>query len=198
MLTTTHALIAATATTRPYMKPWMITLGWLGGFAPDASVFLMVATARMSSVETPNMWRKPDGLYWQEPWQTFSAISNSIPMWLVMALVGFYLLRKTKYKQCGMALLVFGAGALLHVLADFPVHTDDAHVHFWPFTDWRFHSPVSYYQHDHFGNIVGPVEMVADIAMAGFLFWRFHQWPVRIMAVLMVVPTFLSLRFLFF
>ncbi len=192
MITTTHILIGAAATTRPHFRPWHIALGWLGGFFPDASVFLMVAVVRLQSAGDVNMWRKPDGMYWQEPWQTFSAISNSMPLWAVVALTGFVLFRFVpKHKDVGLGLLIFGAAALLHVLFDFPVHTDDAHVHFWPLTDWRFHSPVSYYQSAHYGDIVGMFEMVLDAALALYLVLRFRQWPVRVLAVVLATAPFL-------
>lgn len=189
MLTTSHMLIGAAATTRPHFKPWQIGLGWLGGFTPDASVVLMVLVSRTSGVVGQNLWDKPDGLYWQEPWQTFSAISNSIPMWTLLVVLGYLTYRySTRFKQLGLGLLIFSGAALIHMFCDFPVHADDAHVHFWPFSDWRFHSPVSYYQRDHYGNIFRPFEMVLDLALAGFLFWRFPQWTIRIAALLMAVP----------
>lgn len=192
MLTTTHMLIGAAATTRPHFRPWQIMLGWLGAFAPDASVFLMVGVARVSATDGRSMWRQPDGLYWQEPWQTFSAISNSIPMWAVLSLIGFIVMRRsTRFRELGLGLLIFSAAALLHVLCDFPVHTDDAHVHFWPLTDWRFHSPVSYYQRSNYGNIVRPLEAVLGLGLMAFLIWRFRSWTIRILAVLMAVPPLL-------
>ena len=192
MLTTTHVLLGAAIATRPRFKPWQITLGWLGGFAPDASVFLMVGASRMSMANGGNMWRQPDGLYWQEPWQTLSAISNSIPLWLFTLLAGYALMRLVPaLKPAGVALLIFGAAALVHVLTDFPVHTDDAHVHFWPFSDWRFHSPVSYYQSSHFGTQFRTFEMLLNGALVIYFVVRFRQWPVRILAVALGTAPFI-------
>jgi hypothetical protein len=199
MLTNTHILIAATALSRPRQKGWLIAAAWLGGFFPDFSVFVMVAVARLTGLGGGNLWRQPDGLYWQEPWQFLSAVSNSMPLWAAMALFAWQAgARMERMKPVASVAMLFALGCLLHVLLDFPVHTDDAHVHFWPFTDWRFHSAVSYYQRDHFGGIVGAVEMIAGLAMAAFLVVRFRQWSVRILAVLMAVPYFLSLGLLMF
>lgn len=189
MLTTSHMLIGAAVTTRPKFQPLYITLGWLGGFMPDASVFLMVAASRMSMVEGSNLWRSPDGLYWQEPWQTLSALSNSIPLWALVAVIGFILFKRVeRLKMLGLGLLIFGASALIHVVCDFWTHADDAHMHFWPLTEWRFNSAVSYYQRDHYGGIFRPFEMVLNLALAAFLIWRFKQWPVRLMAVVFAAP----------
>lgn len=192
MLTTTHALIGAAISTRPRFRPWQITLGWLGGFFPDASVFLMVGMARMSAPGAGGLWRQPDGMYWQQPWQTLSAISNSIPLWAAMCVVGFLLFKKVeRLKGLGLGLLIFGSAALAHVLCDFPVHTDDAHVHFWPFSDWRFHSPISYYQRDHFGGEFSIFEMALNLGLVVYLVTHFRQWPVRILAVLLAATPFL-------
>lgn len=191
MLTTTHILVGAAVTTRPHFRPWQITLGWLGGFAPDASIFFMFAVSRVLEMNGRSVWRKPDGMYWQEPWQTFSAISNSVPTWALLAVIGFLIFRKSeKYRQAGLGLLIFSAAALTHTLGDFPVHTDDAHVHFWPLTDWRFHSPISYYRSSHFGDIFRIFEMGLNAVLAIYLVLRFKQWPVRILAVLIATSPF--------
>lgn len=192
MLTTTHVLVGAAATTRPGMLPGMMAVGWLGGFVPDASVFLMVAVSRVTNGSSVNMWRKPDGLYWQEPWQTLSAISNSIPLWMGLLVLGLLLFRRPEVLGLvGLGLLVFAGGGLLHVMADFLVHAEDAHVHFWPLTEWRFHSPVSYWQSAYYGDKFRIFELMLNAGLAAYLFWQFDQWPVRILAVLMAAPPLL-------
>lgn len=199
MMTTTHILVAATAISRPRQAGLQIAAVWLGGFFPDLSVFAMVIAARLTGMGNGNLWRQPDGLYWLEPWQFFSAISNSIPLWAALSLVSWQVsVRLERLKAAATLVMLFALGCLSHVLLDFPVHTDDAHVHFWPFTDWRFHSAISYYQRDHFGAVVGTIEVIAGVAMVAFIWWRFSQWPVRILAALLALPYFLSFGFLMF
>lgn len=198
MMTNTHMLIAAAATGRPQMRWWHLVLAWLGGIVPDINMVVMIAWARLSRF-SGNMWRGPDGLYWQQPWQTYSAILNSIPMWASGAVIGYWIFRVSeRFKEWGRGLLILCSGCLLHVLVDFPVHTDDAHVHFWPFTDWRYYSSVSYYRGDEHGDIVGSIELVVGIALAAFIVWRFKQWPMRLVAAVMVLPYFLSVGFILF
>lgn len=199
MMTNTHMLIAAAATTRPRFKWWQIALGWIGGLVPDLNIVVMIGWSRLTGSGAGNMWRAPDGLYWQQPWQTYSAIGNSMPIWSAGLALGFLIFRiSEKFKELGRGLMIFCGACLLHVLADFPVHTDDAHVHFWPFSEWRFHSPVSYYRRSEYGDIVGALELAVGVALAIYLFRRFKQWPVRVLALLMVVPYFLSIGFIFF
>lgn len=189
MLTTTHVLVGAALATRPRFRPWQITLGWLGGFAPDASIFFMFGLSRVMNMPGDVVWREPDGLYWQEPWQTFSAISNSIPLWLLGTLVGLFLfLRVDRLKTIGLALLIFSAAGFTHVVADFLTHADDAHKHMWPLTDWRFNSPVSYWQDAHFGAQFRVFETFLNVGLMVFLVVQFKQWPVRILAVLLALP----------
>lgn len=198
MLTTTHILIAGAILTRRRAPKRQNALAFFGGFFPDLSVFLMVAFSSITSIGRGNMWRSPDGLYWQEPWQSFSAISNSIPLYAVLGLSAWLLTMYVPlYRQYWRLLSVFAAGALLHVLADFPVHTDDAHVHFWPVTDWRFYSPVSYYQSRNYGDIVGAIELVVGIGLVGLLLWRFRNIWARVFILALLAPYFISLGFIF-
>lgn len=213
MMTMTHMLVAAAATTRSNSTKTQVGLAWLAGCFADLSVVAMVIYARLTGFEG-NMWRKPAGLYWVEPWQFFSAVTNSIPLYAAILLLGYVLYRRaqlgiaqgepasggTKWAQ---ALMIFGGGALLHVLFDFPVHTDDAHVHFWPFTEWRFNSGVSYYQPSNYGNVVGWIQLFIGLFCLGVLIRRFKTWPVIAFAVFLVLPHLLQLiprewRFAFF
>lgn len=198
MLTTTHALVGAGLLTRREHSAKQIFAAWTGGLFPDLSVFAMVGVSRI--LPFPNgLWRAPDGLYWQEPWQTFSAISNSIPLYVTMLLLAGLMIARLdgRAAEWGKLLLLFAGAALLHVMADFAVHADDAHVHFWPFTDWRFHSPVSYWQRQYHGEIFGVIEAVAGVALAIALVVRFSSWRVRVATAVCVVPYFISLGMFF-
>jgi hypothetical protein len=198
MITTTHILIAGAVLTRRDAPRKQNMLAFFGGFFPDMSVFIMVAFSALTGIGRGNMWRSPDGMYWQEPWQSFSAISNSIPLYAFLIILGWMLAMYVPlYRYYWRLLGVFAAGALLHVIADFPVHTDDAHVHFWPITDWRFFSPVSYYQRSHYGDIVSAIELVVGLGLAALLLWRFRNIWARVFIIALVLPYFISLGFVF-
>ncbi len=194
MLTSSHILIGAAATSRPNMRPWQIFLAWAGGFAPDASIFLMVVYSRLVNGSGFDLWSNYDGLYWQEPWQFYSAISNSFPLWAAVLAGGFLLYRySSKLRPVGLAVLIFSVGYFLHISVDFVTHADDAHVQFWPFSDWRFNSPISYYQREYYGQIVSVLEMGMGFGIVGYLIYKFRQWFVRIAAVLLAIPYFINL-----
>jgi len=72
----------------------------------------------------------------------------------------------------GMALYSYNAlkrimDAYAH---DLPLHREDAHRHFFPFSDWRFTSPVSYWDPDHYGGYAAIGEVVLVLAVSFFLF----------------------------
>ncbi len=194
MLTSSHILVGAAVTSRPGMRPWQILLAWAGGFAPDASIFAMVIYSRLVNGSGVDLWSNPAGLYWQEPWQTYSAISSSFPLWALVVLTGFVLFKYSdRLKAVGLAVLIFSVGYFLHITADFFTHADDAYAQFWPFSDWRFYSPVSYWQPQYYGQIFSVVEMIMGLGIVAYLVLKFRQWPVRIAAVLMAIPYFISM-----
>ena len=81
----------------------------------------------------------------------------------------------------------FAISAFLHIAFDLPVHREDGHAHFWPLSDWVFISPVSYWDREHYGNVVGPLEILLVIALIAVLWRRFHAVWVRSLLLLGVV-----------
>lgn len=113
--------------------------------------------------------------YFDPRWQTFFDLFNSIPF-ILFGLIGAYAARSQ----------VIGAGLismLIHTLGDLPVHHGDGHRHFFPFSDWRFDSPVSYWDPAHFGHIFGWVEFALVIGLCIWLIGR-YRGAMRITAIL--------------
>jgi membrane-bound metal-dependent hydrolase YbcI (DUF457 family) len=194
LLTSSHILIGAAVTSRPKMPPWQLALAWIGGFVPDASIFTMVVYSRLVNGPGVDLWSTPNGLYWQQPWQTYSAISASFPLWALVVFIGFVLFKYVPHlKTLGLGILIISVGAFLHISVDFFTHADDAYAQFWPFSDWRFYSPVSYWQPQYYGRIVGILEAIMGFGIVAYLVIRFKQWPVRALAVAMALPYGISL-----
>jgi len=57
----------------------------------------------------------------------------------------------------------------LHSCFDFPFHHSDAHHHFFPFSTWQFHSPISYWEPAYHGQIVGSIELIVVVAGGAWL-----------------------------
>ena len=71
-------------------------------------------------------------------------------------------------------------------IGDLPLHNDDAHRHFFPFSDWRFSSPVSYWDPQHYGYWASLVEFSCVLLASIFLYLRnavLRPWVASILAI---------------
>ena len=116
-------------------------------------------------------------LYFSDSWQFVFSIDNSFFAWFLVILAGFWWRLDW--------LLVAGAAAILHLLLDFPLHHDDGRAHFWPFTDWIFRSPVSYWDPAHYGRLVGGLESLLCLALTVILLIRFKSKSSKALIVLL-------------
>ncbi len=107
-------------------------------------------------------------LYFDPAWQNFFDLFNSLPLIAVGLAVAAY--RKSP------PALAFFLSMTLHVAADLPLHREDAHAHFFPFTNWHFNSPVSYWDPAHFGVIAGGLEMLGVVVGSVVLIRRGAPW----------------------
>ena len=164
MQSPTHSLIAlAILAKRENPKQnWAILLG---SIVPDAFIYVCwVWLTFIKGHSQSEIWRD---IYFNDPMQLTGAIFNSAPIYIGLALLGFWQRKKT----WGKLLLFFALAALIHLAMDLPVHADDAHRHFWPLSNWRYYSPLSYWDNDHNAQWVGLVEaIIASIAI--FVLWR--------------------------
>ena len=115
----------------------------LGAIAPDAAIFGFYAWTRW-------IQQMPDRIIWQdayyEPfWQNIFAVGNSIPLVGLGLAICYW--RRWRWG------ILFCLSMLLHHACDLPLHNDDAHRHFWPLSNVRIVSPVSYWDPNHFGSI---------------------------------------------
>ena len=125
----------------------------IGAILPDISMFFFYGYQKAVGSAEHEIWQT---LYFEPHWQYFFDVFNSIPA----AVLLFVMFRWSKVRWG--QLLVASAG--LHMLCDLPVHHDDGHRHFLPISHWRFESPVSYWDPNHFGHIFAICELVLAIS----------------------------------
>jgi len=135
-----------------------------GGFVPDLSLYVMAGVSLFVLGIAPN--HVFGTLYYSDAWQQVFAIDNSFVLWGIA--LGVAIWRKTPWA------IAFTAAALLHLALDFPLHNHDARMHFWPVTDWKFISPISYWEGARGGDIVGAIEVVMVATLAVYLL-RLHK-----------------------
>ncbi len=172
MNTPAHLIIGAAAFARPDAKA-VNASAVLGSLAPDVSLYVLVFNAIfIQGMSERTVFGE---MYFSDEWQRVFAIDNSFFVWLAVLLAGMALRKRW--------ILVFGAAALIHLALDMPLHHDDGRQHFWPFSDWVFSSPVSYWDPTRHGLIVGSLEALVCIALCALLWRRFSGWPARAMTV---------------
>lgn len=169
MNTPAHLIFGAAAFGKPD-NPRVTMAALLGGLAPDLSLYLMVGwSIWVLGIPAQTVF---DTLYFSDLWQDVFAVDNSVPIWA--AFLGLALWRRW---PAGVA---FAGAGLLHLAFDFPLHNEDARRHFWPLSNFVFHSPVSYWDPQHHGRIAAPVEMLVCLGLLVLLWRRFQGWKARL------------------
>ncbi|MFK7752754.1 MAG: cobalamin biosynthesis protein CobQ [Sedimentitalea sp.] len=133
----------------------------LGAFAPDASLYIMGGVSLFLMNIPPEVVFGE--LYFSPAWQTVFAIDNSIFLWIAGLAIALWAASPSGF--------AFAGAGLLHLCLDFPLHAGDGRAHFWPVSDWVFHSPFSYWDSAHHANWVAPASVA--LCFAAFLvLWR--------------------------
>ena len=173
MNTPAHLVIGLAAFGRPG-RPRVTAAAFLGALVPDASLYMLAGGALAAGIPPRTVFGE---LYYSDAWQAVFAVDNSIPLWGLLLAAGLAL---------RLAPLLAAAGAaLLHLAGDILLHADDGRPHFWPFSDWVFASPVSYWDRRHYGDVVAPIEVALTLALCLWLWRRFASgWMRALIAAL--------------
>lgn len=167
MNTPTHLILGAAV----FAKPDHPKLTWAaitGALLPDFSLYFMVVWHRFVLGDSPRVIF--DEVYFSPFWQRVFAIDNSFFVWGALLGLALWLGR-------GWLIALAGSG-FLHLVFDFPLHNDDARVHFWPLSEWKFISPVSYWDPQHHGVVMAALETVFAVVLCVILWRRFSRiWP---------------------
>ncbi len=123
-----------------------------GSLTPDLPMYVLYAYEKIIGTPDKIIFNEK---YYGELWQSVVSLGNSIPIFVIIALFA--------YIKGYRGLLFFALAALLHVALDFPLHREDTHMHFYPLSDYKFISPVSYYETQHYGHFWSPIELILII-----------------------------------
>lgn len=164
-------------------RPGVTAAACAGALIPDLSLYLMAGTHLAILGTAPEVVFGE--LYFSESWQSVFRIDNSILLWGLALVVALMARSAVGIALCG--------AALLHLGLDLAFHHDDGRAHFWPVTDWIFQSPVSYWDPDHYGQIVGALEVAAALACAVLLWRRLRARGWRALIALLALAELLPL-----
>jgi membrane-bound metal-dependent hydrolase YbcI (DUF457 family) len=197
MNTQTHVIMGAALMGRAV--PRRAWAGAIGGLTPDLPMLLIVTTLKLMGVETYKIFEE---LYWQNWWQICNAVGHNFWLWSGLAALGLIMRDRTSASASSFdrwtGVSLFAASALLHSAVDFLCHREDAHMSLWPVTRWKFMSPVSYYDPQHYGMWFSSFEAILGFALAVVLFRQFKNRLLRMsvaiaMALYVAVPVFFIL-----
>ncbi|HHP7232387.1 MAG TPA: hypothetical protein ACFCUY_16195 [Xenococcaceae cyanobacterium] len=122
----------------------------IGALLPDIPIFVFYfITKFVYKIPEAKIWTE---VYYEPGWQNIVALSHSIPLAIIGLVICLYL-----DWQSGIVLCL---SIICHCLLDLPVHNNDAHRHFFPFSNYRFISPFSYWDVNHYGKWVAAVEIL--------------------------------------
>jgi len=151
-----------------------------GSLAPDASLYILAGNALfLQKIPAHIVF---DQLYFSPTWQAIFMLDNAILLWLGLLGCAIWFQRPL--------LRVFAAAGSLHVTMDLLVHAGDGRAHFWPFSTWVFHSPVSYWDMSHGAIWVGSVSLLACIAAYVTLWIKGLGWSGRILFGVLLAAEF--------
>jgi len=178
MMSPTHTIMALAILGRTG-KPKRNWAAFIGSIIPDAFIYICASwLIGIKGVTHQQMWNE---IYFDPPMQLTASVFNSIPLYIVLAGIGW----SFRAKLWARIIMFFALAALIHIAFDFPVHNDDAYAHFWPLSDWRFISPVSYWDKDHHAGIISIIESLIAFATVAILWNRFPKTWVRILLLIL-------------
>ena len=156
----------------------------LGSIAPDIPLYFLSIGGAMWFSWVEKMKPAQVGqhmfknLFYNDPiWMSLHNVLHS-PTVLIAALILLLFV-------CGRKRVIeswwtwFFSSCLLHTLVDIPVHHDDGPLLFWPLNwSYRYASPLSYWDTNHYAAFVIPFEVTLAIVLALLLIWnRFKTAP---------------------
>lgn len=186
MNTQTHLLLASALFTRRGRENRLRNAAVIAGaLVPDAIIFVMFGWSKLVGAPEQEVWST---WYFNPPWLTAIDWMNSLPLFGLILLVGWMLPKDPPVLNAiSSALMLFALAAITHLLGDLPFHVEDGHAHFVPFTEWRFVSPVSYWDPRHYGTIVSLLELALGVTMIVILWLRFNARQVRTLLAVAVM-----------
>lgn len=178
MITPSHIIYSwafAKKTETPNTGTQKRTLAFvLGAFFPDIPTYLFfIICGLILGYSGEIMW---DDMYFNSGWAIPITLTHSFIIWPIVATSATYF---------GWKFLTwFSLSALFHSLIDFCVHTDDAYRHFWPVSQWKFHSPISYYNPSEWGRDVNAFDNLIVLGLLAYLYTQYTgKWRLLIVGI---------------
>lgn len=137
----------------------------LGALFPDTSTYIFFLVCGVFLGIPQNiLW---DDMYFNSFWAIPITLAHSFIIWPFLIAFSNYL---------GWKLVKwFSISAFFHAMVDFFVHTQDAYRHFYPFSNWTFISPISYWNNAEYGQYVSFFDSALVILLLIYLYTRYKN-----------------------
>ena len=149
-----------------------------GSFLPDVPlilltfIFLGVDWARGVSLtfsndpDNPSLtWRLFDDWFFNNPWVISAQNFFHSPLLVAVFIALSFVLWRRGVRGAGWCFWLM-CSAMLHTLVDIPLHHSDGPLLLYPLNwTWRFASPVSYWDPEHFGREFFVLEHLLDLGL---------------------------------
>jgi hypothetical protein len=157
MQTIGHVIINMTILGEATAQPEAVFWGAVLPDIPIITLYLYQRIAHKTPEET--IW----SVHYQKPfWLGLIHGAHSIALTAIGAVVAYF---------AGFQMVqAFFLSGLLHAICDFPAHNRDAHRHFFPFSDYRFLSPFSYWDSYCYAKYVAAFEAVCVLCCSLVLY----------------------------
>ncbi len=172
MNTPTHAVVNLALLARGRGRPHARAI-LLGAIAPDLLMVVFWLWSRFGEgLGERAIWSEA---YFRPAWQQTFDLAHSLPL----AAAGAVLAAAARRPAVASGL----ASVALHDLGDMPLHREDGHRHFFPLSDWRYISPVSYWDPAYYGAAAAGAEVALLLGGSWMLWRRFDQRRARVALV---------------
>ncbi len=178
MNTQTHLLLASALLAKRGQKARNIAVV-AGALLPDVPVFALFGIASAMGYTSQDVF---GDFYFREEMRNLMGAFNSFFVAALIAATGWV----WREKWWGWPMVFFAAAMTVHAVTDLPVHVDDGHRHFWPFSSFVFNSPLSYWDRSHHGGVVSVIGAVLGIICAVVLWRRFPVTWIRVLCGLAI------------
>ena len=135
----------------------------LGALLPDSPTYLFfIVYGLILGYSGEVMW---DDMYFNSGWSIPITLTHSFIIWpILIASATFFEWKFVRW---------FSISALFHVIVDFWVHTEDAYRHFYPVSNWKFHSPISYWNPSEYGLYVSAFDSLVVLGLLTYLYTKY-------------------------
>lgn len=120
-----------------------------GALLPDVPIVILYLQQKLRGTPDETIWAEH---YQKRFWLALIHGAHSIPLSVLGALIAWW-----AGSNVGVAFFI---SVLMHACCDLPVHAIDAHRHFLPFSQYRFQSPLSYWDPRFHARYVALFELV--------------------------------------